>query len=62
MRPGIPLSGYQRFLLEESGILPVLTPVKQATAQGADEEEAAEALACYQILQYYRMFDQKGEQ
>ncbi len=61
-RAGIPLSGYQRFLLEESGILPVLTPVKQATVQGAGEEEAAEALARYRILQYYRMFDQKGEQ
>lgn len=61
---GVPLSPYQRFLWELREYWPVLSAVELEESGQAQEEEdvrAAELYDTYQKLQYYQLFDGKGE-
>lgn len=56
---GLPLSGYQRYLLTLSNAYPVITSQTVMSADGSYSEvrDAAAALQDYQSLQYYQLFD-----
>lgn len=51
---GVPLSGYQKFLLEIKNYYPVISSVR---CDGSDEEKLSE----YQQMQYYQMFDKEEQ-
>ncbi len=55
---GVPTSPYQDFLLELETHYPVLSAVRREQTGGDGDEDA---LLNYQKLQYYLMFDRKGE-
>ncbi len=60
-RAGIPADGYRQYLLDQSSVVPVLSAVRTETAAQTGEEEENESLLRYRKLQYYMIFDQKGE-
>jgi phosphoglycerol transferase MdoB-like AlkP superfamily enzyme len=53
---GVPTSGYQDFLLSLEEKYPIFSAVRKETAQ-----EDEEALLTYQKLEYYLLFDWKGD-
>ena len=61
LRAGMPLTGYQRYLLDLKRQYPVVSAVRLAGEDGdadADDPDAENALLTYRKLQYYKMFDE----
>ena len=55
---GVPTSDYQNFLLELQKDYPIISAIRTEDAKADTDEEM---LKKYKILQYYRLFDQKGD-
>ena len=55
---GIPTSDYQNFLLELQKDYPIISAVR---TEDKKEDTDEKMLKNYKILQYYRLFDQKGD-
>lgn len=55
---GVPTSDYQNFLLELQKDYPIISAIRTEDVKADTDEEM---LKKYKILQYYRLFDQKGD-
>ena len=55
---GVPTSDYQNFLLELQKDYPIISAIRTEDVKADTDEET---LKKYKILQYYRLFDQKGD-
>ena len=55
---GVPTSDYQNFLLELQKAYPIISAIRTEDVKADTDEEM---LKKYKILQYYRLFDQKGD-
>ena len=55
---GVPTSDYQNFLLELQKDYPIISAIRTEDVKTDTDEEM---LKKYKILQYYRLFDQKGD-
>lgn len=63
MRAGVPLDGYQAFLLDLKEDYPVISAVRTVRADGSKTQspEGSVALNVYRQMQYYLLFDKKEE-
>ena len=62
-RLGVPLDGYQDFLLELKGQYPIISAVRTVRADGSEMQvpEDSVLMNVYRQMQYYLLFDKKEE-